>query len=123
MIKSYKEDPSYKEDLLIYGFGSYFNGRTEFQDIDLLIVHDNTDEKSCIFAIKLKEIFSTQINDAHISILSKKEVMQLDFIRKSKSILIGSVSSNAMSIEAIAIREKIIGQHPAPSRNTHNVEM
>lgn len=114
---------SYEEDLLIYGFGSYFNGRAEFQDIDLLIVHDNIDENSCMLAIKLKKILYAKINDAHISILSKKEVIQLDFIKKSKSILIGSVSSNAMCTEAKAITEKIIEQHPTPSRNNHNLHM
>ncbi|WP_050554488.1 nucleotidyltransferase domain-containing protein [Pseudomonas fragariae (ex Marin et al. 2024)] len=105
----------YEEDLLIYGFGSYFNGKAEFQDIDLLIVHESTNKESCIFAIRCKEILKTHINDAHISILSKSEATQLSFLEKSNSVLIGLISYNTMYTGAQLIIEKIIKQCPEPT--------
>ena len=110
----------YGEDLLIYGFGSYFNGRADFQDIDLLIVHESTDQKSCSLAIKCKELLMTQISNAHISILSKNEAKQLSFIEKSKAVIIGTVSSNTMHAGAKSIKETTTAQHPQPIRNYEN---
>lgn len=106
-----------EEELLIYGFGSYFNGRAEYQDIDLLILHESIDKKSCTLAINLKEVLSTQLNLSHISILSKSEASQLSFIEKSNCILIGSVPSNAMHSGAKSIIDKIKSFHPAPQNN------
>ncbi|WP_444924375.1 hypothetical protein ACJJH9_03855 [Microbulbifer sp. DLAB2-AF] len=72
----------------LYGFGSYFNDSQSYNDIDLLIVHDSIDRKSCLNAISLKKHIAQEIRFADISILSKSAELEFDFIMKSKATFI-----------------------------------
>ena len=47
------------EGVTIYGFGSFFKKKTEFQDIDILITHRSTSYESCQFSL-LCELLSSQ---------------------------------------------------------------
>jgi len=71
----------------LYGFGSYFDESRSHNDIDLLIVHDSVDRKSCLNAISLKKHIAQEIRTADISILSKSAELEFDFIGKSKATL------------------------------------
>lgn len=72
----------------LYGFGSYFDDSCSHNDIDLLIVHDSIDRKSCLNAISFKKHIAKEIRIADISILSSSAELEFDFIVKSKATLI-----------------------------------
>lgn len=67
----------------IYGFGSYFKGSKTFNDIDILIVHNSTSYSSCLEAISLKKILLAKIEKASITMLSKSEVAEFNFVSKA----------------------------------------
>lgn len=79
------------EELKVYGFGSFFSGHTKFQDIDILIVHRNGEDKSCQFAIWCKRMLMSKLIEADITILSESEERQFSFIAKSSAWRIGKV--------------------------------
>lgn len=75
--------------MMIYGFGSFFNSAGNFNDVDLLIIHDSNSYKSCLEAISLKLEILSRISNAHVTMLSKAEEDKLKFIEKSLAILLG----------------------------------
>lgn len=88
----------------IYGFGSYFSESKLYRDIDILIVHDSSDYQSCMQAIKCKKLILKEIDKSDVSILSKSEELDFDFISKSRAVLLGEIDEG--SIENIAYMVK-----------------
>jgi hypothetical protein len=88
----------------IYGFGSYFSASHLYNDIDILIVHDLSDYSSCMQAIKCKKSILDEIKQSNVSILSKSEELDFDFISKSGAVLLGEVDEG--SIEDIVYKVK-----------------
>jgi len=78
--------------LKIYGFGSYFNEVGEFNDIDILIIHEKNDYDSCQFAIRCKRFLASNLDDMDITILSSLEEKHVSFIWKSSARYIGKVN-------------------------------
>ncbi|MBW3039148.1 hypothetical protein JGX52_20955, partial [Acinetobacter baumannii] len=72
------------ETLKIYGFGSFFRGAKQFNDLDFLILHQTTTKNSCQAAIECKRIIQKEIKNSHISMLSIKEEEATGFIKKSR---------------------------------------
>lgn len=95
------------ENLKIYGFGSYFLGYPEYNDIDILIVHQNSSFKSCQLAIHCKQFFVSNIFKADVTILSQREEQQISFIEISNALYIGKVDENFMTINLGEILGKI----------------
>lgn len=77
--------------MLIYGFGSYFNSRKSYGDIDILIVHDAVSKESCLKAIHIKKIILKEIVGSSVTILSKSAEEDFDFIKVSGAIGLGVV--------------------------------
>ncbi|EFE3929093.1 hypothetical protein CHZ71_003398 [Escherichia coli] len=76
--------------LIIYGFGSFFNGSETFNDIDLLIVHSSNSYDSCLEAIALKREILSRISNADVTMLSKSEEIQFNFVENAKAFPLGS---------------------------------
>lgn len=83
------------EEASIFGFGSFFNGKKFFQDIDLLILHESTTKESCKFALLCKKYISSKIPCVHITILSSGGELQHNFINKCNAIFLGKVSEES----------------------------
>jgi hypothetical protein len=79
------------ENVAIYGFGSFFNNNPEFQDIDILILHQSTSYESCQFSIWCKKYLLANVISADVTMLSKSEENQFSFIEKSKARYLGNV--------------------------------
>jgi hypothetical protein len=82
-----------KESVQIYGFGSRFHGKTPAHDVDLLIVHPDVGPASCRFAIHCKQLLSAAVPNADITMLSRDEEADLQFITQSCAMSIGHVCS------------------------------
>ena len=77
----------------VYGFGSYFETPETAKDIDLLILHESTAERSCEFALRCKTALLKSEPRAHITILSKAEEKQTGFIATANAQLVGTIQS------------------------------
>ena len=91
----------------IYGFGSFFRERTEFHDIDILIIHRSTQYESCQFAIWCKRMLLSIRADAHVSILSESEEHQITFLSKSNALRLGEIRKLSAEDDLQAIVEQI----------------
>ena len=78
--------------LKLYGFGSFFRHGTSAHDIDLLLLHDDVSPESIRFAIRCKSLIKAEIPKAHIVMLSKQEERDLDFLGRSKAVLLRVIS-------------------------------
>ena len=78
----------------IYGFGSYFKGAETFNDIDILIVHNSTNYESCLEAISLKRDLIARVEKASITMLSKSEEAELNFISKASAEYLSPYNGN-----------------------------
>lgn len=63
----------------VYGFGSYFNGSTDYGDIDLLLVHNDRSKESCSLAISCKRELQAILQNLHITMLSKQAERSFSF--------------------------------------------
>lgn len=86
-----QDDRELMEEASIFGFGSFFNDKKDFQDIDLLVLHKSTTKEPCKFALSCKKYLKTKIPSVHITILSKNGELQQNFINKSNAIFLGKV--------------------------------
>jgi len=84
------------EQVLIYGFGSYFNSDCEFNDIDILIIHDSISYSCCRFSLLCKKNIVSKLSSADVTVLSKDGERQFNFIKKSNAIFLGKVSENSL---------------------------
>jgi hypothetical protein len=80
----------------VFGFGSHFNQGANSRDIDLLVVHENIGESSCRLAIECRQELIRMVSKAHVSLLSKSEERQLDFVAASKAKYLGSIKENSI---------------------------
>ncbi|MEZ8659344.1 hypothetical protein BCS84_10890 [Vibrio cyclitrophicus] len=69
----------------VYGFGSYFKGASNFNDVDILIVHNSTSFESCKVAISLKKKLLARIDRVSVTMLSKSEESEVNFIEKASA--------------------------------------
>lgn len=69
----------------VYGFGTYFKGALNFNDVDILIVHNSTNFESCKVAISLKKKLLARIEKVSVTMLSKSEESELNFIEKASA--------------------------------------
>lgn len=95
------------EELVIYGFGSYFLGCVQFEDIDILIVHRSGNYESCQFAIRSKQFLASNLFKSDITILSRREEQHLSFIAKSGALYIGNVFDGSEENDLCRILKKI----------------
>lgn len=63
----------------VYGFGSFFNGHTDYGDIDLLLVHDDRSKESCVLAIRCKRELQATLQNLHVTMLSKQAERSFSF--------------------------------------------
>lgn len=78
----------------VYGFGSFFKGALIFNDVDILIVHNSTSFESCKDAISLKKCLLARIDKLSITMLSKSEESELNFIAKASAKHLSSYDGN-----------------------------
>ena len=97
------------EEVAIYGFGSFFNRKTDFQDIDILILHRSTSHKSCQFSLWCKKYFLSNLSGADITVLSSSEERQFAFLEKSKAMYLGKVYEKSAENDIDLILAKVIG--------------
>lgn len=95
------------EELKIYGFGSFFSGYADFQDIDILFVHRSGEYESCQFAIWCKRMFILKLIEADITILSEREEQQFSFIAKSRACRIGKICEDSAENDLVSVLRKI----------------
>lgn len=69
----------------VYGFGSYFKGESNFNDVDILIVHNSNSFESCKVAISLKKNLLARIDKVSVTMLSKSEESEVNFIEKASA--------------------------------------
>ena len=84
------------EEVEIYGFGSYFFGMKEYNDIDILIVHRSSNSESCRLAIMCKQYFVSNINDIDVTILSQHEERQISFVEMSSAKCLGKAKESCL---------------------------
>jgi hypothetical protein len=84
------------ESLTVYGFGSFFNGKAQPHDIDLLLLHRSTDFESCKFAIECKAQLKLALPSADIVMLSQAEAKGLNFLKRAKAVKLTDLSSDSM---------------------------
>ena len=80
----------------IFGFGSFFKECNKFHDIDILIVHPNNEFNSCKFAIECKRILLSGISHLDVSILSKSEEHEKEFIKQSSAMFLRKICENTI---------------------------
>lgn len=84
------------EQAFLYGFGSFFRKKGIFNDVDLLIIHNNTSYSSCQFALSCKKQLLSIICNADITILSQSGERQLEFLKKSNALYLGNVNESSL---------------------------
>lgn len=74
------------ETLYVYGFGSFFKGKFNPNDVDILLLHRSTDRESCQFAISCKTHLKRLLPEADIVMLSAVEARGNNFLAKSEAV-------------------------------------
>jgi hypothetical protein len=92
----------------IFGFGSFFRNKKVTSDIDLLLLHQNTSEKSCRFVINCKSILLMTVPHSDITILSKAEETQNNFIQKAGAHHLGRIRETYYKEDIGLVSEKIL---------------
>jgi len=89
----------------VYGFGSFFNGNILFNDIDLLLVHNDRSKESCILAIECKRKLQNALENLHITMLSEQAERSFLFMRTAQAQHLGRVEEliNSQGIERILV--------------------
>ena len=85
-------------NVTVYGFGSAFvktdSAKKVANDVDLLVVHDETGPASCKLAIESKRRLIETVPHAHVTMLSEGEEIFLQFIQTANATRIGSVRAD-----------------------------
>jgi len=84
---------------------------TTYNDIDILLIHNNIDQHSCSIAIKCKKLIKERIKNSDIVMLSINEEKELCFIEKSQALMIGYIRNSSMNKDVKLISNKILKQH------------
>lgn len=77
----------------VYGFGSFFEGNTNYSDIDLLLVHDDRSKESCAFAISCKRVLQATIHNLHITMLSRQAEHSFSFTVTAQAKHLGCIDT------------------------------
>lgn len=96
------------ERLYIYGFGSYFHSSMNYQDIDILLLHEKINFQSVSFAIKAKQCLKFFIPLSDILIMSLQEEIEINFLANSKAIHIGIIRANSMKQDLVYLSNFIL---------------
>ncbi|EHH2451565.1 hypothetical protein MPV89_004454 [Vibrio vulnificus] len=88
----------------VYGFGSFFKGALTFNDVDILIVHNSTSFESCKDAISLKKCLVARIDKLSVTMLSKSEESELDFIAKASAKYLSSYNGGNLCEVIAAVK-------------------
>lgn len=99
----------------VYGFGSAFADIAEPNDIDLLIVHPDTDPVSCGLAIACKRRLVEHIARAHVTMLSASEAAHFQFIRTARAFCLGTVRNVQLDEDLTAVLFEIYERRPRSS--------
>ena len=97
-----------KEVVIVYGFGSMFRNIAVANDIDLLIVHLDTDLVSCEFAIQCKRRLMERLICAHVTLLSASEEERFRFIASAQARRIGTVRRDYIDLDIENVLIKIL---------------
>lgn len=87
----------------VYGFGSAFSDVAETNDVDLLIVHPDTNPVSCGLAIACKRWLVAHIARAHVTMLSASEAAHFQFIRTARAFCLGTVRNVRLDEDLAAV--------------------
>lgn len=77
----------------VYGFGSFFNGNTDYSDIDLLLVHDDRSKESCALAISCKRELKAIQQNLHVTMLSKQAEQSFSFTLTAQAKHLGRIDT------------------------------
>lgn len=96
------------ESLTVYGFGSFFDGNSQPNDIDLLLLHRSTDFESCQFAIDCKGQLKLALPSADIVMLSLAEAKGLNFLERADAVKLACLSSDRMAADVQALVSRLL---------------
>ncbi|MBF8179543.1 hypothetical protein [Herminiimonas contaminans] len=82
------------EEIQVFGFGSFFTESQTYNDIDLLLLHNDLSMPSRRFALACKRVLSDSPLNLHITILSIPEERSLKFLLRSRATKIHVIHSN-----------------------------
>ena len=91
------------ESLTVYGFGSYFSGAAEPNDIDILLVHQSGSKSSCAFAIACKSEILKELAKADVTMLSVREEKEHDFIARARAIRLKEIHETSTAPDTSAL--------------------
>lgn len=91
----------------IYGFGSYFKKSILTSDIDLLIIHAGVDFINCDFAILCKHRLENLVSNADVTMLSKSEEVNFQFINAAEAIYLGELRKSHLDSDLAGIVSEI----------------
>ena len=91
----------------VFGFGSFFLDKAASNDIDLLLVHEDTSAGSCAFASRCKKSLAQAMKSAHITVLSWNEEQDLNFVEVAKAQPIGTIKDDSFETDIAAISTKL----------------
>lgn len=96
--------------IAVYGFGSFFSQAVVSNDIDILLIHEDISNESCALAISCKRHFLQSKKSLHITMLSKYEERDLDFIERSRAHPIGTIIANCLEEDVQRISRRLQDQ-------------
>jgi hypothetical protein len=73
------------------------------RDVDLLVVHENIEQRSCRLAISCKREFIRVVSNAHVTLLSKPEESQLHFVASSQAKFLGTINERSICSDILAL--------------------
>ncbi len=95
------------ESVDVYGFGSFFKGKPRFNDIDVLVLHQDVSARSCQFAIQCKHHLVATVPLIDVTLLSKREEGETDFIKTSGALLLGRIGARSFEQDVGVIAERV----------------
>lgn len=87
----------------VYGFGSAFGTADAAQDVDLLIVHNGTDQASCLMAIQCKRHVAASVARAHITMLSDVEEAHFHFVKTARAVCLGTIREGHITGDLVTL--------------------
>ncbi|MDH6234923.1 2-phosphoglycerate kinase [Mesorhizobium soli] len=91
----------------VYGFGSAFADVAAANDVDLLIIHPETNAASCELAIRCKHHLAEHIARVHVTMLSASEEAHFQFIKRARALGLGIVRNSHLQKDFEALLVEI----------------
>src|SRR5688572_6780965 len=104
--------PLVNESVAVFGFGSYFSGNADPEDIDLLLLHQATERSSCLLAIECKAYLQRILVDADVVMLSRSEAEENQFLARSGAIALGTLHPGDLEMQVRALARQITSRRP-----------